>query len=248
MPNHIIFFNKDDLKDMENSEMNWKSSLMSVVAYICYIVLLFLPLYIFGINDYLIIVLYLLFVLIILPIIIGLIYTRRFKDRYYEKCEYNDRQTYAAILISNSLSSTLEPKYTIRVYKNCITYTCLFALYFLELYLIKRKMSYKIIEKTTYGEIREHILNPLCQELFLVGHGSKGRFKATDKILEYHLFKDNNHKKRIVSQLHCGPKEKGKENISLTELLATDRERSFFKGRAISYIDIASYCMWLICK
>ena len=150
---------------------------------------------------------------------------------------------YVAILISDSLSDVVINSKVSRFLKNKIVDASIGPLYFLQKSFERRGIDYKIIRGASEKNLDELILDTNCNELYIVGHGSRGSFAVSNKKVYYSKYQSNNHKKQIISQLHCNNyKCVDNENISLTKMLAKDVKNSYLSKGYCTYIEITYYC------
>ena len=136
---------------------------------------------------------------------------------------------YSAVLIGNNLSRE----------KNIHTYVGACGLYLLIKYFKNTNKHYIICQKVDKSQFDRFVLDDKCQELFILGHGSKRNFKINNKNdgkRYYSEYKDAP-KKRIVAQLHCANTVIGKNNESLVDLLATDKENSYVGSGDIIFLN-----------
>ena len=127
---------------------------------------------------------------------------------------------YSAVLIGNNLSWD----------KNIITNVGACGLYFLIEYFKNTNKHYIICQKVGKSHFDKFVLeDDKCQELYLLGHGSKRNFSINnenDEKIYYSEYKDAP-KKRVIAQLHCAHTVIRENNESLVDLLATDEEKSY---------------------
>ena len=144
---------------------------------------------------------------------------------------------YSAVLIGNNLSC----------YKNIFTNGGACGLYFLNRYFENTNKRCKIRQNVDKTDFDEYVFDVNCQELYIIGHGSKKSFRMkndTDNV-DYSEYKGKiKHKKRIIAQLHCADSKIGDE--SLADILATDIDNSYVGCSYIFRIQIWYYCfkMW----
>lgn len=130
---------------------------------------------------------------------------------------------YSAVLIGNNLKWG----------KNIDTFVGACGLCLLIIYFKNTNKNYIICQKVGKSHFDKFILDDKkCQELYILGHGSKGTFsidKKTDENdgkIDYSEYKDAP-KKRVIAQLHCANTVTKGNNESLMDLLAIDKERSY---------------------
>lgn len=162
---------------------------------------------------------------------------------------------YAAVLISNAISASVEKCCVKRYWKNVQTNSAALCIYGLKRYFEKRKIDYLLIQEVTKKDLDEVVSNINCTELYLIGHGSRGVFKTSEKCVNYSEYNKpeyTSNKKKIVSQLHCNGLEyaencieDNKKNTSLTQILAINQKDSFLTEGYITLFDIYRYCCHL---
>lgn len=154
-----------------------------------------------------------------------------------------DTTEYSAVLIGNNLAW----------YKNIITNVSACGLYWLIKYFKNTNKNYIICQEVNKLDFDRFISKEdKCQELYLIGHGSKGSFrinKKTDEnngLIEYSNYKEAP-KKRVIAQLHCANTIDGENNESLVYLLSTNKYNSYVGCGAIYFPNIWCYCfkMWI---
>ena len=113
--------------------------------------------------------------------------------------------------------------------------------------------DYKIFQKINEPIFNTVVSDRKCQELYLLGHGSKGTFTvSTDKIkknceINYLEYKDKP-KKRVIAQLHCAGTHHGINNKSLVDLLAIEKDNSYVANGYIIFINVWQYCAKMLKK
>lgn len=161
-------------------------------------------------------------------------------DKFVQKNEYihgNCDNEYSAILIGNNTSwlKKLHIVMSIRGVK------------YLEKSFENTNKDYKIYQKISEPIFNTVISDHKCQELYILGHGSKGTFTiSTNKTkndceISYIEYKDKP-KKRIIAQLHCASIHHGINNESLVDLLAIDKNNSYVANGYILFISVCQYC------
>ena len=148
---------------------------------------------------------------------------------------------YSVVLIGNNL----------QWWKNISTHAFVHGSFFLKKYFKNTNKNYVILPKIDMADFDRYVLDDKCQELYLVGHGSKGSFRINeerdenDGIIYYSKYKDAP-KKRIIAQLHCANLKSGENNESLVDLLATDKDNSYVGCGTIYFPNEWWYCfkMW----
>ena len=92
-----------------------------------------------------------------------------------------DSNEYSAVLIGNNLSC----------YKNIITNSGACGLYFLNQYFKSNNKRCKIRQKVNKSDFDEFVLDTDCQELYILGHGSKKSFRIKNGIndIDYSEYK-----------------------------------------------------------
>lgn len=143
------------------------------------------------------------------------------KNKKLEKCDPEDNE-YSVVLIGNNLSW----------FKNNDTHVGACGLYFLIKYFKNTNKHYVICQKVEKSHFDKFILDDKCQELYIIGHGSKNSFRINIKTDEddgniyYSEYKDAP-EKRVIAQLHCAHNAIDKKNDSLVDLLVTDKGKSY---------------------
>lgn len=155
----------------------------------------------------------------------------------------NECDEYSAVLIANNLSQK----------ENNLTNACgAVSLYFLIRYFENTNKKYIICQEIDKFDFDRFVLKEKkCQELYLIGHGSKGSFRINTKtnqndgIIDYSRYKGEN-KKRIIAQLHCANTVIGEDNKSLVDILAEDEDNSYVGHGVVPCLNIWLYCfnMW----
>lgn len=155
----------------------------------------------------------------------------------------NEGDEYSAVLIANNLSQK----------ENNLTNACgAVSLYFLIRYFENTNKKYIICQEIDKFDFDRFVLKEKkCQELYLIGHGSKGSFRINTKtnqndgIIDYSRYKGEN-KKRIIAQLHCANTVIGEDNKSLVDILAEDEDNSYVGHGVVPCLNIWLYCfnMW----
>lgn len=154
-----------------------------------------------------------------------------------EVSHIGDGDEYSAVLIGNNLSKD----------KNFFTNAGACGLYLLYRYFKNTNKKYEIREKVGKSDFDEFVLNDDCQELYILGHGSKNSFKMKNGTndIDYLEYKGKTkHKKRVVAQLHCASSKIGDE--SLVDILEADKNNSYVGHGYIFSLNIWCYCfkMW----
>ena len=168
--------------------------------------------------------------------IIGKCYINKIDMCKYEKNYRGDDDEYSAVLIGNNLSCI----------KNIFTNEGACGLYLLIKYFKNTNEHYIICQKVDKSDFDEFVLNENCQELYILGHGSKNSFKMKNGTnVDYLEYKGKTkHKKRVVAQLHCASSKIGDE--SLVDILEADKNNSYVGHGYIFSLNIWCYCfkMW----
>lgn len=175
---------------------------------------------------------------------IGKWYWKQFfmnRTEYYELTNHLSNK-YAAILISNNQSSSMIKCCVRRYWKNNTVNAATIFIPLLIKHFQKHNLNYKIVQSITKEDFNNIINDSDCDELYLIGHGSRGRFKLSETIVNYSEYINIKTKKQIVSQLHCNGVESAEANISLTELLSINQEDSFLNKRTNNIVDLFWYC------
>lgn len=175
---------------------------------------------------------------------IGKRYCKQFfmdRNEYYEPTNHFSNK-YAAILISNNQTSSMIKCCVRRYWKNSTVNAATVFIPLLIKHFQNHSMNYKIVQSVTQEDFNCNIYDSDCDELYLIGHGSRGRFKLSETIVNYSDYTNIKTKKQIVSQLHCNGVECTEANISLTELLSTNQEDSFLNKRTNNIMDLFRYC------
>ncbi len=113
--------------------------------------------------------------------------------------------------------------------------------------------DYKIFQKINEPIFNTVVSDRKCQELYLLGHGSKGTFTvSTNKTknnyeINYLEYKDKP-KKRVIAQLHCAGTHHGINNESLVDLLAIEKDNSYIANGYIIFINVWQYCAKMLKK
>ncbi len=126
---------------------------------------------------------------------------------------------YSAVLIGNNLKWD----------KNIDTHVGACGLYLLIKYFKNTNKQYIICQKVGKSHFDKFVLDDKCQELYILGHGSKRNFSINnedDGKIYYLEYKDAP-KKRVIAQLHCANTVIGENNESLVDLLAPYNEESY---------------------
>ena len=127
------------------------------------------------------------------------------------------------------------------------------ALRYLEKTFENTNKDYKIFQKINEPIFKTVISDIKCQELYLLGHGSKGTFSvSSDKTqndwkINYSEYK-NHRKKRIIAQLHCAGIHHGTNDESLVDLLAIEKDNSYVANGYIIFISVWQYCAKMLKK
>ena len=151
---------------------------------------------------------------------------------------YENKTTYSAVLIANSGSSLKQKAVNLHG----------LSILFLILYFLTRMKNYKLIRNVDVYDVDLAIKDKNCQELFLIGHGSKGCFKIKkDVIVPYKDYR-NECKKQIISQMHCNVIKDELDTISLVDLLAIDKEKSFITKGIVTPFHTLAYSFFLFMK
>ena len=145
---------------------------------------------------------------------------------------------YSAVLIGNNLSWG----------KNVVTNVVACGLHLLIKYYRNVNKYYIICQKINQSDFDRFVFDDKCQELYIVGHGSKRYFRINtenDEKIYYSEYKDTP-KKRVIAQLHCANTVIGENNESLVNLLATDKDNSYVGCGMIFFTNVWWYCfkMW----
>jgi hypothetical protein len=148
-----------------------------------------------------------------------------------------DGDEYSAVLIGNNLSKD----------KNFFTNAGACGLYLLYRYFKNTNKKYEIRQKVDKSDFDDVVLDDDCQELYILGHGSKNSFKIKNGTndINYSKYKGKiKHKKRVVAQLHCAGSKIGDE--SLVDILEADKNNSYVGRGYIFSLNIWCYCfkMW----
>ena len=123
---------------------------------------------------------------------------------------------YSAVLIGNNL----------KWFKNIGTLVGACGLYLLIKHFKNAKKQYIICQKVDKSHFDKFVLDDKCQELYILGHGSKRNFGINKKTdgndgnIYYSKYKTAP-KKRIIAQMHCAHTVIGENNESLVDLLVT---------------------------
>ena len=151
---------------------------------------------------------------------------------------------FSAVLIGNNLSRK----------ENNLTNACgVVGLHFLIKYFKNANKNYIICQEVDKLIFDRFVLKEdKCQELYLLGHGSKGSFRISSRTnqnegeIDYSKYKGEN-EKRIIAQLHCANTVIGGKNESLVDILATDEVNSYVGHGFIPCLNIWLYCfnMWI---
>ena len=153
------------------------------------------------------------------------------------KCDCGDNE-YSVVLIGNNLSW----------FKNNDTYVGACGLYFLIEYFKDTNKQYIVCQKINKSIFDRFVLDDKCQELYVLGHGSKGSFRMNKKtddddgLLYYSEYK-NETKKRVIGQIHCANTVIGENNESLVDLLAIDTDNSYVGSGSIYFFN--EWCHYL---
>lgn len=183
-----------------------------------------------------------LFIIAIFGCFLFQIYLNKIAIPNYEYINRIYEGEYSAVLIGNNLSWC----------KNFTTNVCACGLYCLIEYFKNANNDYVVCQKINISDFNKFVLDGKCQELYLVGHGSKGSFrinKKTDEndgIVYYSKYKEAPPKK-VIAQLHCANTIDEENNESLMYLLAIDDKKSYVGCGAIYFPNIWRYCfkMWI---
>jgi len=107
-------------------------------------------------------------------------------------------------------------------------------------HLRNKAIPIKIIKKATKESLCSIVDDPLCNELFIFGHGRKWGLKIIkNEILPYSTIADANHKCRI-EQLHCN--NGAKKGKSLAELLGAEERYKTDKQRTVE--EVINCCLY----
>lgn len=150
-----------------------------------------------------------------------------------------DGDEYSAVLIGNNLSWI----------KNIFTNEGACGLCLLIKYFKNTNKNYIICQKVDKSQFDRFVLDDKCQELYILGHGSKRSFSVNnenDGKIYYSEYKYAP-KKRVIAQLHCAHNMIGENNDSLMDLLATDKEKSYVGSGYIYFLNEWFYYfkMWI---
>lgn len=173
-----------------------------------------------------------------------------FKDSKTTTRKNNTKDTFVAVLISNSQSRELGSNPMKRMLKNCVTNMNMCSVYILSKYFRERKCNYVLLEKVTEQDLDNIIEDRDCEEIYLIGHGSRGSFVTSNKIVEYSKYINCGGSKRIVSQLHCNHYRCEGNNLSLTEILALEKDNSYLTSGYSIFLEHLWYYskLWLTIK
>ena len=144
---------------------------------------------------------------------------------------------YSAVLIGNNL----------RFWKNISTHSFVYGLFFLIKFFKNTNKKYVIFPKIDMPNFDRFVLDDKCQELYIVGHGSKGSFRINnrtdenDGIIYYSKYKDAP-KKIVIAQLHCANLISDENNESLVDSLADDKDNSYVGCCTTYFPNIWWYC------
>jgi len=148
----------------------------------------------------------------------------------------SDGDEYSAVLIGTNLSKA----------KDFFTNIGACGLYLLYKYFKNTNKKYKICQKVGKSDFDDFVFDDDCQELYILGHGSKNSFKMKNGTnVDYLEYKGKTkHKKRVVAQLHCAASKIGDE--SLVDILEADKNNSYVGLGYIFSLNIWWYCfkMW----
>ncbi len=167
-------------------------------------------------------------------------------DKFVQINEYihgNCDNEYSAVLIANNVS------WSKKLYVNM----SICGLKYLEKSFENTKKDYKIFQKIDKPIFNTIVSDSRCQELYLLGHGSKGTFSvSSDKTqndweINYSEYK-NQRKKRIIAQLHCAGVHHGINHESLVDLLAIEKDNSYVGNGYITFIEVWQYCVKMLKK
>ncbi len=191
----------------------------------------------------------LLFSLCILGLFCGCYYRKNlFKDDRTITRVNNKSCSFAVVLISNSQSYELGSDSIIRMLKNLLTNMNMCSVYLLCKYFEERRYNYILFEKVIENDLDYFIQNDNCEEIYLFGHGSRGSFVTSNRIIEYSEYIKYRKNKRIVSQFHCNHYRCDGNNLSLTEILAFDKKNSYLTSGSTMFPDHLWYCAKLLLK
>lgn len=167
-------------------------------------------------------------------------------DKFLQGNEYiqgNCDREYSAILIGNNVSWT----------KKLHVNMSICGLKYLEKTFENSNKDYKIFQKINKSIFNTIVSDIKCQELYLLGHGSKGTFTVStnkaqnDWEINYLEYK-NEPKKRIIAQLHCAGIHHERNNKSLVHLLADEKDNSYVANGYIIFISVWLYCVKMLKK
>lgn len=167
-------------------------------------------------------------------------------DKFLQANEYihgNCDDEYSAILIGNNVS------WSKKIHVNM----SICGLKYLEKSFKNTNKDYKIFQKIDESIFNTIVSDIKCQELYLLGHGSKGTFTVStnktqnDWEINYLEYK-NKPKKRIIAQLHCAGTHHGMDNESLVDLLAIETDNSYVANGCIIFINLWLYCAKILKK
>lgn len=167
-------------------------------------------------------------------------------DKFLQANEYihgNCDSEYSAILIGNNVSWS----------KKLHVNMSICGLKYLEKSFENTHKDYKIFQKIDEPIFNTIVSDNKCQELYLLGHGSKGTFSvSSDKTqndweINYSEYK-NHRKKRIIAQLHCAGIHHGTNDESLVDLLAIEKDNSYVANGYIIFISVWQYCAKMLKK
>ena len=145
-----------------------------------------------------------------------------------------DGDEYSAVLIGNNLSFI----------QNVFANEGACGLYLLIKYFENTNKHYIICQKVDKSQFDRFVSDDKCQELYILGHGSKRSFSINNEnngIICYSEYKDVP-KKRVIVQLHCANTVIGENNDSLVDLLATDIDNSYVGNGYINVFNEWWYC------
>lgn len=171
---------------------------------------------------------------------------RYLNDKFLQNNEYihgNCDGEYSAILIGNNVSWS----------KKISVNMCICGLKYLEEHFKNTHKDYKIFQKIDTSCFHTIVSDNKCQELYILGHGSKGTFavssdKSQDDWQINYLKYKNQRKKRIIAQLHCAATHHERNNVSLVDLLAIDVENSYVGNGYATFIEVWWYCIKMLKK
>lgn len=225
-----------------------------VILLTLYIFMLFLTWigFITSLNIFTLALMLLLSIVLVLSIVLGFMGygchrgQRYLNDKFLQNNEYihgNCDSEYSAILIGNNVSWS----------KKISVNMSICGLKYLEQNFENTHKDYKIFQKIDKSCFHTIVSDSKCQELYILGHGSKGTFAVSsdksqdDWQINYFEYK-NQRKKRIIAQLHCAAIHHERNNVSLVDLLAIDVENSYVGNGYATFIEVWRYCIKMLKK